>query len=51
MQAYRDYTKANYELADKTAKMISDFVEYGKAKTKAEAFEQKLELPASGAGR
>jgi hypothetical protein len=46
MQPYRDYTKANYELADESSKMISDLVEYGKAKTRAEALEQKLEMPA-----
>lgn len=45
MQQYRDYTEANYELASRTAAMISDLVEYGKAKSKAESLEQKLELP------
>ncbi len=48
MQAYRDYTRANYELASRTATVIGDFVEYGKARSKAESLEQKLELPATG---
>lgn len=46
LQAYRDYTRANYELASETATVISDFVSYGKAKSKAESLEKKLELPA-----
>ncbi|HUX28500.1 MAG TPA: hypothetical protein VMV39_06920 [Terracidiphilus sp.] len=44
---YRDYTRANYELAEKTAKTIGNFVEYGKAKSKAASLEEKLELPAA----
>jgi hypothetical protein len=48
MQAYRDYTHANYDLAARTATVISDFMEYGKAKATAESLEQKLELPAPG---
>jgi hypothetical protein len=50
MQQYRDYTAANYELSNRTAAMISDLVEYGKAKSKAESLERKLELPNSHAG-
>lgn len=45
MQAYRDYTAANYDLASRTAAIISDYVEYGKAKSKAESLERRLELP------
>ncbi|MBW4026258.1 hypothetical protein [Acidipila rosea] len=50
MPPYRDYAKANYELAARTTAVISDLVEYGKAKAKSESLEQKLELPASGSG-
>jgi hypothetical protein len=49
-QNYRDYTAANYELASRTAGMISDFVDYGKAKAKAESLERKLELLGSASG-
>ncbi|HEV2486842.1 MAG TPA: hypothetical protein VGT08_15030 [Terracidiphilus sp.] len=45
--AYRDYVHANYELASKTAGMIRDFVDYGKARSKAESLEAKLELSTS----
>ena len=44
MQAYRDYAHESYELAVKTAGMIQSFVEYDKAKSKAEALEAKLNL-------
>ena len=44
MQAYRDYAHGCYELAAKTAGMIRDFVEYDKAKSKAEVLETKLAL-------
>jgi hypothetical protein len=50
MQQYRDYTRANYDLANRTADVIRDYVEYDKAKSKAEALEQKLELPSSSNG-
>jgi|SRR5581483_323658 len=42
---YQDFTHSNYDLESRTAAMISDFVEYGKAKAKAERLEKKLELP------
>ncbi len=45
---YRDYTSANYDLASRIATLISDIVEYDKAKSKAQAEERKLELPTSG---
>lgn len=48
MPPYRDYVHANYEFASRTAEMIRDFVDYDKAKARADALEQKLELPASG---
>jgi hypothetical protein len=44
MQPYRDYAHASYERASQTAHVISDFVEYDKASSRAEALEQKLEL-------
>jgi len=44
MLAYQDYARATYERAERTAQMISDFVEYDKASAKAESLEQKLEL-------
>ncbi len=47
---YRDYVHANYEFASRTAEMIKDFVDYDKAKAKADALEQKLELPVSDQG-
>ncbi len=47
MQPYRDYAHASYERASETAHVISDFVEYDKASSKAEALEQKLELSES----
>jgi hypothetical protein len=44
LQPYRDYVQASYERASRTAQMISDFVEYDRATSKADALEQKLEL-------
>ena len=45
---YQDFTHSNYVLESRVSAMISDFVEYGKAKAKAERLEKKLELPANG---
>lgn len=42
---YRDYVKANRQYMVKTARLISDFVDYGETKAEAEAFERALELP------
>ena len=50
LQPYIDYAHGSYERASKTAQMISDFVEYDKATSKAEALEQKLELSKTDAG-
>lgn len=47
MPAFRDYAKANYQLATKIANMISDFVDYDQSKSMADALEQKLALPAA----
>lgn len=50
MQAFRDYAESNHDLIAKISAMINDYVDYDKAKSKAELLEQKLELPApSGA--
>ena len=46
MPPYRDYAKANRELMNKTNQLISDFVAYGEARTKANSLEKSLELPA-----
>ncbi len=43
-QPYIDYAHGNYERASRTAQMISDFVEYDKAKSKVDALEEKLQL-------
>ncbi len=42
---YADYAAANYDLASNVAELISDYVEYGKAKTKSEELAAKLEVP------
>ena len=45
MPPYRDYAKANRELMSRTNMLISDFVDYGEAKAKANILEKNLELP------
>lgn len=47
MPAFRDYVKANHEYMNKASRLISDFVEYGETKAKANALEATLELPAT----
>ena len=47
MPAYRDYVQANYELAQKAAQTIDDYVEYSQVKVKTNRLEMKLEVPAS----
>lgn len=47
MKAYQDYVHSNYELITTLDKMVSDFVNYEEAKTKADGLEEKLELPYS----
>ena len=44
MQPYRDYASATYDLVSRTASVVRDFVEYGKAKSRAEDLEHKLEV-------
>lgn len=46
MQPFRDYVHLNRELISKAHNMISDFVEYGEAKAKADAIEREHALPA-----
>jgi DNA repair exonuclease SbcCD ATPase subunit len=48
MKPYRDLARATYEVTNRAAATISDYVEYGKAKSKADALEQKMELPGGG---
>lgn len=51
MQQYRDYASASNDDADRIATLISDFVNYGKAKARTQRLADKLELPAtSGSG-
>ena len=44
MPPYRDYVKTNHEFMTKTARLISDFVDYGETKAETEALEKSLEL-------
>ena len=41
---YMDYAAANYEMASNLAELVSDYVEYGKSKAKAEELAAKLEV-------
>lgn|SRR5215469_4865130 len=45
MPEYRDYLRANSYLANRTATVISDFVEYSRAGAQSEHIQRKLELP------
>ena len=45
MPEYKDYVRANYDVMTRAHDAISDFVEYGEARTTADDLEQKLELP------
>jgi hypothetical protein len=45
MPPFRDYARANRELMSKTNQLISDFVDYGEARAKADLLEKTLELP------
>ncbi len=50
MPPYWDYAHANYDVASRTASLINDLVEYGKAKENSATLQQKLELPAKAPG-
>ncbi len=43
---YRDFVRANHDLASRTADLMNDIVEYDRAHAKARSIEQKLELTA-----
>lgn len=43
-QEHKDYLKANAELADRMARVVSDFVDYGATKAKFERLSQELEV-------
>jgi len=45
MPPYVGYAKANWELMDKTSRLISDFVDYDEAKAKTDALEKTMDLP------
>ena len=45
MPPFRDYARANRELMSKTNQLISDFVDYGEARAKADLLEKTMELP------
>jgi hypothetical protein len=45
MAEYKDYLEANSDYASDLAAMISDFVDYGKAKQRMERMGGKLEVP------
>ncbi len=42
--AFRDYVRANYQLATDLAEMIRDYVDYGETKQNMDRLEQKLSL-------
>lgn len=48
MPPFQNYVHASHELASKTAQMISDFVDYDQAASRANDLERKLELPKAG---
>jgi trans-aconitate methyltransferase len=41
---FKDYVRANYELASDLAALVTDFVDYGTAREKVELLEQKQEI-------
>jgi hypothetical protein len=44
MPAFKDYVKANYELASEAAALVSDFVTYGETKAKFQKLGRALEV-------
>jgi hypothetical protein len=44
---YKEYVVASYEVASSLEELISDYVDYGKSKAKAEELAAKLEVPQS----
>ena len=49
MPPYREYAKANRKYMGRTSQLISDFVEYGEMRARADALETALELDSSAA--
>lgn len=47
MKRYVDYARSNYELISRLDKMVSDYVDYEEAKSKADSLEKQLDLPSS----
>ena len=47
---FKDYVKANYELATDLEALIRDFVDYGNTKEKSERLGTKLEPPVESPG-
>lgn len=45
MPPFRDYAKANLELMTRTNRLITDYVDYAEAKTKASLLEKTLQSP------
>lgn len=48
MKPYRDLARTTYEVNERAAAAISDYVEYAKAKAKADAMDQKMGLKMEG---
>lgn len=48
MKPYLDYAHSNYELISRLDKMVSDYVDYEEAKSKADNLEKQLDIPPSG---
>ncbi len=44
MKPYQDYARATYEVTQRAAATISDYVEYAKSKSKADSFEREMLL-------
>jgi len=42
---YKDYLLANHEMTTEVVNLVSDYVEYGKAKAKVERLAERLETP------
>ena len=48
MQPWVDYVKADEVFANKSAKLIHDYVDYGESRAKSDSLEQKLGTPGQG---
>jgi len=45
---YKDFLEANADNADHLARLISDFIDYGRAKSRLDRLGSKLEIPTGG---